>query len=71
MLSLKYPSGHNIQGVPTIKISNIFEDIIMGIYYDNNVANLVKNLGNDNPEVFKELKDVLNLNHLGAIFYEV
>ena len=113
MLSLKHQSGHSIQGFPAIKVSDKFVEIIMGIYNDNNVANLAKNLntdeknlldsilfmaglnkkivtdtgkslaglkeqfkviegqimaGNDNPEVLKELKDVLlKLNHLGAI----
>ena len=113
MLSLKHQSGHSIQGFPTIKVSDKFVEIIMGIYNDINVANLAKNLntdeknlldsilfmaglnkkivtdtgkslaglkeqfkiiegqimaGNDNPEVLKELKDVLlKLNHLGAI----
>jgi hypothetical protein len=47
MLSLKYQSGNSIQGFPTIKVSDKLVEIIMGIYNDNNVVNLVKNLNTD------------------------
>ena len=113
ILSLKTKSGHNIDGLKNTKVSDTFVEIIMKLYYNEDVSNLIKNLstietqlynsilymaglhkkygsnpnetigtlkqkfkvcegellsGNNNPEIIKELKDILmKLYHLNAI----
>jgi len=115
ILSLKTKSGHTIEGFKNTKVSDTdtFVEIIMKMYKDDNIDNLIKNLsntetglynsilymaglhkkfqskhnetldklkakfkvcegeilsGNNNPEVLKELKDILlKLHHLNAI----
>ncbi len=62
MLSLKYQSGHSIQGFPTIKVSDKFVEIIMGIYNDSNVANLVKNLNTDEKNLLDSILFMAGLN---------
>lgn len=113
ILSLRYKSGHSIEGFKNTKVSDTFVEIIMKMYKDENIDGLVKNLsttetglynsilymaglhkkfkanhketlaelkerfkicegeivsGNNNPEVLKELKELLlKLHHLNAI----
>ena len=113
VLSVRMKSGRLIDGFKNAKVSNFFVDIIMDMYADKNVSNLIKDLnvdeknlmnsllfqaklhkkyisntnetlsqlkekhkviegeilaGNNNPELLKELKDVLmKLYHLKAI----
>ncbi len=64
MLSLKYQSGQSIQGFPTIKVSDRFVEIIMGIYYDNNFANLVKNLNTDEKNLLDSILFMAGLNKI-------
>ena len=113
ILSLKTKTGHKIDGLKNTKVSDTFVEIIMKLYNNEDVSNLVKNLssiethlynsilymgglhkkfksnhnetiaslkqkfdvcegqlisGNNNPEVLKEMKEILlQLNHLNAI----
>lgn len=113
MLILKTKTGHTIDGMKNTKVSDTFVEIIMKMYRDENVDNLIKHLksnetnlynsilymaglhkkfpsnhnetleelkerfkvcegeilsGNNNPEVMKELKEILlKLHHLNAI----
>ena len=62
MLSLKHQSGHSIQGFPAIKVSDKFVEIIMGIYNDNNVANLAKNLNTDEKNLLDSILFMAGLN---------
>jgi hypothetical protein len=62
ILSLKSQSGHSIQGFPTIKVSDKFVEIIMGIYNDINVANLVKNLNTDEKNLLDSILFMAGLN---------
>ena len=113
VLSVRMKSGRLIDGFKNAKVSNFFVDIIMDMYADKDVSNLIKDLnvdeknlmnslliqaklhkkyitntnetlsqlkekhkviegeiiaGNNNPELLKELKDVLmKLYHFKAI----
>jgi hypothetical protein len=62
MLSLKYQSGHSIHGFPTLKVSDKFVEIIMGINNDNNVANLVENLKTDEMNLLDSILFMAGLN---------
>lgn len=113
ILSLKTKTGHTIDGLKNTKVSDALVEVIMKMYYNENIDSLLKTLsnaekhllnsilymaglhkkfksnpnetledlkerfkicegeiisGNNNPEVLKELKDILlKLHHLNAI----
>ena len=62
ILSLKYNSGHSIQGFNNTKVSDAFVEIIMELYKNNDVSNLIKNLNTDERTLLNSIIYMAGLN---------
>ena len=62
ILSLKYTSGHSIQGFKMTKVSDTFVEIIMELYKNNNVSKLIKDLNTDERNLLNSIIYMAGLN---------
>lgn len=55
ILSLKTKTGHTIDGFKNTKVSDTFVEIIMRMYRDENVDNLIKNLNSSETNIYNSI----------------
>ena len=55
ILSLKTPKGHKIEGLKNTKVSDNFVEIIMKLYSNEDVSNLIKNLSTVETHLYNSI----------------